>query len=557
MNRSILGVNCLLGSLLFLSAATLTVVAATPNDPRFPDQWSLLNTGDNAGPLQATQGADISAVAAWNVFTGSRDVIVAISDNAFDGGGHIDLVGNLLDEIVSTQTGHDDAEDIWNIRRERLAYHGTAIAGIIGAVANNGIGMAGINWEVSLLPVRSSTLIYTRIQTIIDAADAGAHIINVSWDLPYTAPQEYLDALWDACLYALDHDLLIVCSAGNNGIDVDERPEYPCCYDLPNLICVTATRPDDSQIYNYGEESVHLAAPGVRILVPAHGNGYEYVSGTSFATPMVAGVAALVKGRFPALGAAEVKARILDAVDPLPELADKVISGGRLNAFKAVAEPDASPPAAVDDLTIYDAAYTSLFVKWIATGDDGLSGQAAAYDLRYATETIDEGNFASATPVSGLPAPAAPGTVQKTQATSLESGVTYYFAIKVLDEWGAYGEPGNISPLSNVASGRTRHITDRSAGGSTVLGSVPNPFHPGTSILFALERTGRTEIHIYDLRGRLVRRLDAGTSMPGEHVLTWDGRSKEGGPAPSGVYYYQLFLDGRGVGRTEKAILLK
>jgi subtilisin family serine protease len=539
---------------LLLAALGLAVL---PDDPRFPDQWSLRNTGDNAGPLPAIAGVDIAAPAAWNVSTGSRSVIVAISDSAFDLAVHPDLAANLLPPIVIPPLRGGEGFVLANEPTPRSVYHGTAIAGIIGAVGHNGLGMAGINWEVSLLPVRSSSLIVSRIQTIYAAADAGAGIINVSWDLPYYAPQEYLDALHDACLYALEHDLLIVCSAGNDGKDVDDEPEYPCCYDLPNVICVTGLKPDGQQIFNYGDESVHLAAPGVRILVPAGGGAYDYVLGTSFATPMVAGVAALVRGRFPALDAGSVKARILDAVVPMPELADRVISGGRLDAFRAIADPDSIPPAPVLDLAVYDADSTTLLLRWTATGDDGAVGRAAAYDLRQATEPIDEFNFAAATPVSDVPPPGPPGTWQKARATGLEPGQRYYFALKVLDEWGAYGEPGHVSTLSNVASARTPQETDRSAWTATLLGGRPNPFNPRTEIRFLLARPGRVNLRLYDARGRLVASLDGGWRPAGVQGITWQGRDGEGRDLPSGVYYGRLLLDGRAVGAACKLSLIR
>ncbi len=548
--------------LLAIPAAVLLAIAALapailPDDPRFPDQWSLQNTGDNAGPLPAIAGIDIAAPAAWNVSTGSRSVIVAISDSDFDLAGHPDLAANLLPAIVIPPLRGGKGYELANEPTPKSVHHGTAIAGIIGAVGHNGLGMTGINWEVSLLPVRSSSLIDSRILTIYAAADAGAEVINVSWDIPYSAPQHYLDDLYAACLYALEHDLLIVCSAGNDGRDVDAAPEYPCCYDLPNIICVTGLKPDGQQIFNYGDESVHLAAPGVRILVPAGSGGFDYVLGTSFATPMVAGVAALVRGRFPALDAGAVKARILAGTVATPELAGLVITGGRLDAFRALAEPDSIPPAPVLDLAVYDADSTTLLLRWTATGDDGTEGRAAAYDLRRATEPLDASSFATATPVSDVPPPGAPGSWQKARASGLEPGMRYYFALRVLDEWGAYGEPGHVSALSNVANARTPAQTDRSAWTATLLGGRPNPFNPRTEIRFVLARPGEVSLRLYDARGRLVARLEGGERPAGEQGITWEGRDAAGRELPSGVYCGRLLLDGRAVGPACKLGLIR
>src|SRR6185503_8682859 len=190
---------------------------------------------------------------------------------------------------------------------------------------------------------------------------------------------------------------LFVCAAGNSG---NSTPRYPAAYDLDNIISVAATDHNDAlaSFSNYDPIWVDLAAPGVSILSTYAGNRYAYISGTSMATPHVSGAAALVLAENPSLITADLKATLLNSVDPLGSLAGKTLTGGRLNVAKAVGAPalpatDTTAPAQISDLSASAPTQTTLTLAWTATGDDGTSDAAYAYDLRFSTSPISDVNW--------------------------------------------------------------------------------------------------------------------------------------------------------------------
>jgi hypothetical protein len=200
---------------------------------------------------------------------------------------------------------------------------------------------------------------------------------------------------------------------------------------------------------------------------------------------------------------------------------------------------DDLPPGAVGDLAVALVTETSAALGWTAVGDDGLTGQAASYDLRYSTSPIDDGNFASATPVGGLAAPGVAGSDENASVAGLASNTTYYFALAVVDD------AGNRSALSNLAQ-------DRTLGGGPLAGSegaatrvAPHPALGTARIYFRADiaTPGATSrLEIYDLNGRLVRRYDLGTVA--QDVVVWDGRDSSGHSSPPGVYFTR-FSSGR------------
>jgi subtilisin family serine protease len=426
-----------------------------PNDPYYPLLWGMRNEGQSGG----SPGADIDAGSAWGVTTGSRNVLVGVIDTGIDYD-HPDLAANIyvnpgeidgngidddgngfVDDVHGWDFIHDDNDPSDDVG------HGTHVAGIIGAAGNNALGIAGVNWTVSMLPIKFLGPGGGSTADAIAATDyatmMGADLTNNSWG---GGPPS--QALEEAILRAGVAGSLFVAAAGN---DADNNASYPAAFNTWNIVSVAATDDRDqlAPFSNYGATSVDLGAPGVAILSTLPGGSYGFLSGTSMATPHVAGVAALMRAVSPGIDVAVLKQQLLQAVDPIPALAGKTVTGGRLSAFATIATPEAIPPGFVADLEVRSSDSFSLTLGWTATGDDGDLGSAAIYDIRYASSPFDETGFGSATMIAGSPAPVPAGTPLQFEAQDLASGATYYFALRAMDEWGTAG------PMSNLASGTT------------------------------------------------------------------------------------------------------
>jgi hypothetical protein len=203
---------------------------------------------------------------------------------------------------------------------------------------------------------------------------------------------------------------------------------------------------------NYGAVSVDLGAPGVSILSTVPGGGYSFSNGTSMAAPHVSGVVAMMVGRFPLAPHDALKQRLLMTADPIPALAGRTVSGARLNAFMAIADPDETPPAPVDDLIVVESGSNWLRVAWSATGDDGSDGTAVSYEMRRAEFPLHEGNFDTGILVEGLSPPMPSGEPEEHVVDGLDFLTTYWIALVARDEFG------NTSLVSNSASGMTLGI---------------------------------------------------------------------------------------------------
>ncbi len=345
-----------------------------PNDPYFyHSQWGM----NNWGYLGMTPDADIDAPEAWDVQTGSADVVVGVIDTGIDYT-HEDLADNIWANLGETIDGFDNdgngyVDDVrgWDFRNDDNDPiddhgHGTHVAGIIGAKGNNGIAVTGVNWTVTLMPLKfldSAGYGWTddAIEAVLYAAGFGVRVTNNSW-----GGGRKSRALEDAIESS---GALFVASAGNDG---SSRKQYPAAYDLDNVISVAATDWDDElwSFSNYGASWVDLGAPGVSVLSTAptvnctlcgNEDGVRSLSGTSMAAPHVAGVAALVMAEDPAMDILTIKGRILSGVDPLPSLEGKTLTGGRLNAFAAVPRPPGIIVTPVEGLVTTEAGTTDAF----------------------------------------------------------------------------------------------------------------------------------------------------------------------------------------------------
>lgn len=292
----------------------------------------------NWGLSNSTTDSHIHATDAWKIEKGSKKVIVAVIDTGIDAD-HPDLKNNIW------RGSH--SENGWNFVTNRPNPqdehgHGTHVAGIIGATANPGRGIAGVAQEVSIMAVKyfsnsNSGLINLRntVKAIEWAIDHGAKIINYSGGGPEFSEEEYL-----AIKRAESKGILVVAAAGNENqnIDLPKNYYYPAAYKVSNVLSVAAVDIDNRLLRssNWGYQRVDVAAPGENIFSTLPGGKYGYMSGTSQATAFVTGVAALLLAKDPSLTPTRIREIIRSSVDPIAQLNQRVMSGGRVNAFKAL-----------------------------------------------------------------------------------------------------------------------------------------------------------------------------------------------------------------------------
>lgn len=361
--------------------------SVTPNDTYFtPQQWALFNTGTFAN---GTPGADIRARDAWDLTKGDRKVVIAVIDSGIDYS-HPDLVNNVWTNagesspVSRRANGVDDDNNGfiddwrgWNFTDNNNdpfddLGHGTHVSGIIGAAGNNNIGVAGVMWNVRIMPLKifnattttdslcgvAGGFVADEIAAIQYAWRNGANIINAS----YGNVLQFCQVEFDAIAVAEQHGLLFVVAAGDSTRNVDLDIGQPEINDLHNIIAVAATDQNDrlATFSDYGPNSVHLAAPGVYILstvptgfvtestkiIMSGASSYAFLDGTSMAAPHVAGVAGLIYSYYNKdvnhFDYRQVRGMILRYVDTVADspnltlLTGRVFSNGRLNAYKAL-----------------------------------------------------------------------------------------------------------------------------------------------------------------------------------------------------------------------------
>ncbi|HVM19729.1 MAG TPA: S8 family serine peptidase [Egibacteraceae bacterium] len=327
---------------------------ATPNDPRFSQTWGLHNPGGTIGGVAAKADADIDAPEAWDWTTSASPITVAVVDTGVDYN-HPDLAGNMWTnpgEIPGNGIDDDGNGRIDDVRGWDFVGqdnnpldghgHGTHVAGTIGAVGNNGIGVAGVAWNVQLMAVQVFDAAGTATSVSVSqglayAARAGAQVVNASLGgTGFDQAERDAIAAWPSSLF--------VVAAGNNRSNNETTAFYPCSFDLANILCVAATDEQDALSVwpgansgsNWGATRVDMGAPGSNIMSTLPNNTYGAQNGTSMATPHVAGAAALVWAQEPMLEPTQLKQRLMDSGDPLPSLAGITVSGKRLNLYRAL-----------------------------------------------------------------------------------------------------------------------------------------------------------------------------------------------------------------------------
>ncbi|HEV8606295.1 MAG TPA: S8 family serine peptidase [Tepidisphaeraceae bacterium] len=343
----------------YLEPNFLLHAATIPNDSFFPNQDDLNNTAQSGGNFDA----DIDAPEAWDLTTGSPDVVVGVIDSGIDYT-HPDLAANIWtnpfeiagDGIDNDNNGYIDDIHGWDFANDDSDPmddhgHGTHVSGTIAAVGNNGADVTGISWSSKLMALKILAAngfgeLSAAIEALNYADDMAGRGVNIRVTNNSYGDPGFSLAMEDAITASGQAGLLFVAAAGNGGNDSigddnDTTPFYPASSDSPNIISVAATDNKDQRagFSNYGATTVHIGAPGVSTWSTARGGGLTVLSGTSMATPHVVGVAALAFGISPrGTPYSVIRDAILNGGDQISALTGITTTGRRLNAFGALAQ---------------------------------------------------------------------------------------------------------------------------------------------------------------------------------------------------------------------------
>ena len=345
-------------AVLYAEPDYIVKAAVTPDDSRYSELWGMHNTGQTGG----TDDADIDAPEAWDISTGSRDVIVGVIDTGVDYS-HPDLAANMWvnpNEIAGDGVDNDGngyVDDVHGINAITNSGdpmddqgHGSHVSGTIGAAGNNGEGVVGVNHDVSIIGCKfldssgsgSTSDALKCIDYFVALKNAGVDVkaTNNSWGGGGSS-----QAMIDALTASEAADILFVAAAGNGAYDNDASPSYPASYEHDTVMAIASTTHTDSMsgFSQWGLTSVDMGAPGSDILSTVQGGGYASYSGTSMATPHVTGAAALAWSVNPDLTAVEMKALLMNSGDDNAALAGKTVSGKRLNIHNALNDADPTP----------------------------------------------------------------------------------------------------------------------------------------------------------------------------------------------------------------------
>lgn len=362
-----------------------------PNDPSFGNLWGLHNTGQTVNGDPGINDADIDAPEAWDFFTGDPNFAVIVIDTGIRRS-HSDLSANTWvnpGEVASNgidDDGNGYVDDLygWDFYNNDANPdddngHGTHCAGTIGGRGNNGVGVAGVNWQIKMaagkfLGAGGSGSISDAIEAVQYSTGKAFRVSNNSW-----GGGGYSTSMRNAIEASKAVGHIFVAAAGNANSNNDTSPFYPATYDNTNLISVAATNNNDGKasFSNYGATTVDLGAPGENIY-STYGSSYAYLSGTSMASPHVAGVVALVYGQNPSWSWSDVKNRIMSTTRPVSGLSGRCVTGGVVNAGAAIVAGNTAPVVTISSPTNGGSADGGTSVTFSGSATDTQDGNLTA-----------------------------------------------------------------------------------------------------------------------------------------------------------------------------------
>ena len=476
--------------------------AVYPNDPGFGNQWALNNTGQNINQTEGTPDADMDVPEAWEITTGSPDVVIAVVDTGIELD-HSDLLNNIRhnpgetpdDGIDNDSNGYIDDVNGWDFVSVPESYtssdedpgppdndtsdkqgHGTFMAGVISASGDNGEGVSGMTWHCKLMPVRvgyKCTDGTARSNTtdmaagIIYAADNGADVINFSWNILGGSI-----TVENAINYAHEGGVIIVTGAGN--LDV-EQIFFPA--GLDNVITVAGTDANDhrgiwapsvpplgGEGSNYGL-AMDVAAPSCNIMTTFLNNSYGYVNGTSASAAFTSGLAGLILSQNPDFTNREVKEIIYSTADTVFSSPHEFIGRGRINAAKAL-ELNSVPKAIIDNVTDNNIISGHFQITGTAQGDD--------YPLDSFIIELGVGLYPDSwTQIAGSSFPVTNGVLADFDTGTFANG-RYRMRLTVNDTNGNYNIKEKIIFIDNDIHSGWPQITGKINSSDPVIGDLDN-----------------------------------------------------------------------------------
>lgn len=531
-----------------------------PSDPMFNQQWALNNTGQTGG----TPDADIDAPEAWGIATGGVTVlgdtiVVAIVDGGCDLN-HQDLTywhnyaeipNNGIDDdgngYIDDFRGWNAYDNNGNVPSD---FHGTHVSGIAAAHGNNSLGVSGVNWYTQVMPVAASSgteaivvagyayVLEMRARYNESNGSEGAFIVstNSSFGVDFGQPEDY--PIWCAMYDSMGVQGILSCAAtANLNINVDVSGDIPTACPSPWMISVTNTTNNDLKNSGaaYGLETIDLGAPGTSVLSTIPGNSYSNLTGTSMATPHVAGAIALMYAAAdlnlmniykndPAAGALLFRDYLFAGVDTIPALEGITVTGGRLNIYNAVIE--VSQTGTPVELTSFEANTNrdEVLIKWsTATEINNKGFEIERSSLNSMTGIKSE--FKKVGFVGGN------GSTTESRNYIFEDKTVapgvYYYRLKQVDL-------GGQAILSREAEVEIKIPTEFS-----LSQNYPNPFNPSTTISFTLSEKSNVRINIYNMIGELVETLINNSFEAGYQSVKLDAKG-----LTSGVYFYSIVAKG-------------